>query len=235
MNNTSHEYYYLLLSIMAGFLLTLIILFDSISASSPKPFIEKLYLFSGFLAACIFGLSCAWFPNWYRNIFRKKNLQTMNSSLNKIKKNRKGHHPDCKNFHDHIITINHNVYCTGCFGLSIGFILAIILTAIYMILPLILPTFLLIISYILSLLIIGYVYIETVLNRNKKWIHIATNALLILGLNLLIITIYELTSEIQYGFIALLFAFLFIETRIQLSKQKHKLICAECENICKMY
>jgi len=235
LKSKSHSGYYLLLSVIAEFLLIIIFYFDASENVIIKPFNEKIFLFLGFIVACIIGLTSAWFPGWYKTLLNKKNIQSINTNNLTKKIKRKGHHPDCEKFYNHILTIRNNSYCTGCFGLSIGFIISIFLSTFYIIYRLQYPKFMLLIGFICGLILIEFVYLETIVNKNNRIIHIISNALLINSLFILIVTVYELTAKIQYGFIALLFSFLFIDTRIHLSKRKHKLICTDCANMCKMY
>jgi len=51
----------------------------------------------------VFGISLAFYPGWYkRNLNIGKNFKD-GKHVQKIKRKRHGHHPDCEKFQKHII------------------------------------------------------------------------------------------------------------------------------------
>jgi hypothetical protein len=233
LNNKAYPLYYLILSFLAGIILTILVFIGSSQVYSVKPFEEKQILAVGFLIACVFGLSCSWFPGWYRTTKTKKRNLISNST--KIQRKRIGHHPDCHQFKNHILKIYKNIYCAGCFGISCGLLCAIILMIMYLINPLKFSLFVLKIMFIIAISVIPFVFIEILYTKKNLILHIILNILFIISFFLLIVSTYELTSDIRFGFIAMIFSFLFLRTRIECSQINHASICNSCNESCKMY
>ena len=233
MNNKAYLYYYFLLSLLAGIILILIVFIDSNQVSNVKSFFEKQIIAAGFLIASVFGLSCSWFPGWYKTTKTKKTNELGNEQ--KLKRKRRGHHPDCHYFKDHIIHIKNKIYCAGCLGISIGLLCSIILMMLYLLIPMHYSITAMIIIFVISLLVIPVAFIEILYQKKKIFLHIILHAVLIISFFLLTITTYEITGDVRFGFIALIFSFLFLRTRIECSKTNHTAICNSCNESCKMY
>ena len=159
-------------------------------------------------------------------------------SKNKIKNkkiNRIGHHPNCQNFKNHIIKIKKRVYCTGCLGLGIGSIISIIILFFYLIL--LNNHSILIYQYLfyLGIIFIYLSFLDSLILKKFKIIHILSNILLIIGFLLIILCTFEVTGKLIFGLIGILASFLFLETRIQISILNHVTICNNCMKECKMY
>ena len=187
-----------------------------------------------FILSCLFGISLAIHPGWFK---RNKAPPLFNSYKDAKQKNRKrkGHHPDCTQFQSHTIQIKNKTLCSGCLGLSIGSFLSILLMIIYMVIPHIPFTPWLYYLLLLGCIIIGLVYLEIMLPRRYTIVHIISNAFLIIGFLLITISIIEITKNILYGLLCILFSFLWLHTRIQLSSYRHSVICVKCNNDCKIY
>ena len=224
--------YYIILSSVSAFLLLLLTFFGNF-----KPTInifDRLIIAIIFIICCLLGVSSAIYPSWYKR-FRK--TQSNNENKQQIIKTikRKGHHPNCNQFRNHILKIKHKSYCAGCLGLAIGSFISILLMIFYI------TTVNEQISQIFQLLIItGFIfisitYIEIVHPYRHIIIHIIFSALLVISFLFITISIFELTGNKIYGMISILLSFLWLETRVQLSIWRHNHICNNCDEICKMY
>jgi hypothetical protein len=225
-------FYYLLLSVAAAILILIMVLLKPTSTNIITQ-VDKLILAGAFSASCIFGISLAIYPNWWRPKKNKNN----SSDLKKENSARSftGHHPDCSMFSDHVIIMNKKVRCAGCLSLLIGALISILLMILYLIFPLNFPIIIYYILLLFGFLILIFVYLEIVIQKRNAFFHIALNTLLILGFFLITISVFELTKEIGYGLLTVLFCFLWLDTRIRISKYQHSRICTYCKQSCKSF
>lgn len=217
---------YLLLSIFALILLLIIGFF---SENNQPSLYDRLIVGSIFILSLLFGISISIKPGWYKQI---KYIGNKNQE-NKRSSDFKGHHPDCEGFSYHTIKINKKNYCAGCLGLLIGSITNIILILSYLILDIIIIDirFLLMIGIILVLVL----FIIFIINKRKPLIRVITNLIFVISFFLIISSILEITGSFVFGLLAGLFCFLFIDTRIKISKWTHMYTCKKCERDCKRY
>ena len=225
-------FYYLLLSITAGLFILILALFNTTN-TTVTTFFDRLIIVGLATIGCLFGVSLAIRPRWYRKPLHRNQIH-----YDKVKtkiRNRIGHHPDCDSFRSHTITINNKKICSGCFGLALGAIIAIILLIIYLFLDIPLSNDIYFSFIFISFVIISIVYLEIILSKRSAIIHIISNVLLMLSFFLLTVGIFEITGNRMYGIITVILSFLWLDTRIQLSKWHHMMICYKCTENCKMY
>jgi hypothetical protein len=194
---------------------------------------EKLLLTLSFILVCLFGFSCAISPRWCKRYFTISS-QSYHHSSKKHHHFFIGHHPNCSEFQTHTLSIKNKVYCAGCLGLAIGCILSIILMIIYYQYP-ISSTTLWYSLIILGFFLIFLVYSENSLSLRNSVFHCLINLLLILSFFFIMVSVLEITHNIVFSIIALLFSFLWLETRIQISRYQHTSICSNCPKECKQY
>ena len=94
---------------------------------------DKLLISGLFISSCIFGISLAIHPGWFRRLIKHGNQDSNKEKSKKTKLTFKGHHPDCDQFKHHILTVNDKIHCAGCLGLALGSLLSIFLGVIYVI------------------------------------------------------------------------------------------------------
>jgi hypothetical protein len=223
---------YLILSIFAFFLIVNIIYFKpSFNVISSN---DRLLFIGLFITCCILCLTFAKFPGWiHKYVIKnfKRNEISFNKNFKIIK--HKGHHPDCDKFINHSIKINQKYHCTGCVGLSIGSIIAIILSLIYLLADLNFDMNIYYLFLISGAFIITISFLDIIYIKNKKILHLILNSSLIISFFLVTISVLEITGKILFGVISLLFCFLWMDTRTQLSLLNHRQICSECNGKCK--
>jgi len=224
---------YLLLSFLAGLFLIILVIVHS-SSSVPVSSVDKIGITIFFIACCIVGISFALRPNWRKHWLRKKG-QTLKNKPDTLARKYKGHHPDCDKFQDHTILFQQTTWCTGCLGLSIGSICAILFMLMYGLSSYQQPVLVSKLIILLGLATIGLVYLESINTKQQKIIHLFSNAMLIVSFFLITMGLVELTGTIVYGLFSLLLCVLWLETRIQLSKRQHERICKLCTASCKIY
>jgi hypothetical protein len=125
-------FYYIILSIAAAVLL-LILIFLSPLNTTTIVIHDKLFVGGMFITSCIFGISLALYPRWFRRLTKHATHHLNSEKSRKITRKYKGHHPDCGNFQGHTIETKNKTLCAGCLGLSIGSIISIILAIIYIV------------------------------------------------------------------------------------------------------
>lgn len=225
---------YIILSIISIILLLSVVFLNSSNENSLLLF-DRLIVGIIFIISCLLGISLAFYPGWIKRHLKREIESPNKKNYKKSARKRIGHHPDCDRFNNHIIKINGKIYCAGCLGLAIGCVISIILMTIYVTFSFSLSIDFILFLTILGFLIIGFVFIEIFVNNRNIWIHILSNSLLVLSFLIILIGITESTKTISFGIICIVLSFLWMDTRIQLSKWHHSTICNECDKSCKMY
>ena len=185
--------YFVFLSIVA-FILLIIISFYGYLEDVNVDFYDRILILGLFYSICIFGITLAFYPRWYKKFLSFKDNEINNVKVNKIKKKLIGHHPDCDKFRNHIIRIKNKYYCAGCLGLAIGSVSSIIFGFIY----LIFHDFFLFSYYIyilIGILFIVITYIEILFPMRNSYFHVALNTFFIIGFLLITLGILELSGN----------------------------------------
>lgn len=234
MSNKKEVKSYVLLSILGAVLLLLILLMNS-SDSPTIHNLEKMFIGGVFISSCLFGLSLALRPNWFKRIM-KQGSQNLNQRIHRMTtRKRQGHHPDCRQFKSHTIIIKDRILCAGCTGLALGSILSIFLALIYLSFFNDIPSYIVFLLTIIGMVLIAIAYVEIILPKRKPSVHMMSNIILVLGFLFVIVGVFQVTGNVIYGIFALAISFLWLDTRIQLSNWRHTLICKYCDKPCKAY
>jgi hypothetical protein len=218
----------ILAALAAIFLLIIIILNNQLTQVTKN---ERLLVGSLFIIISLGGIYSAFRPGRLKRLFQKPDIKKI-PNRTKSKISLAGHHPECKPFKNHSFQYKNTEFCTGCYGLAVGSIIAIITIGIY-----IFSNMTLAIEYSIILLSTGFTfivinYIETLWYHNTILFHLVSNVLLITGFLLIVISTTEITGEASYGIIAIVFSVLWLDVRIHLSQYKHQRICQLCPNNC---
>ena len=234
MNQNKNILYYIILSIAAAALLLILIFLSPLNTTAIETY-DKLFVGGVFISSCIFGISLALYPRWFRRLTKHATPHQDGEKYKKNTRKYKGHHPYCDNFQSHTIETKDKSLCAGCLGLSIGAITSIVLTIIYM--AIIREKAATEFYYVifLGLIIIGLAYVEIMLPIRHAVVHVISNIFLVLSFFLVTISIFEITGNKIYGILSVLISFLFLDTRIQLSNWQHARICESCSEPCRMY
>jgi len=227
-------FFYIFLSIVAALLIFLLAYFDA-SKTNIINFYDKLFVAGFVIVGCIFGISLAFFPRWYKKSLKSSKKSQYKKEEIVASRRRKGHHPDCNKFKDHVFKFKKKVYCTGCFGLAIGAFSSIIFIIIYLAIN---NKIAILVSYILlffGFILIAFNLAEIMLPNRNKFIHIFSNIFLMIGFLMIVIGVFEITESKTYAIIGIIFTFLWLYTRIQLSNLRHSMTCEKCKEKCKMY
>lgn len=233
MRRTRTIYLYLAFSCIAAVLIFILTGMTPSHPTSPS-FYEKIGIISIFILCCFLGISFTIKPNWIQHCITKgKNVEKI--ARHNGERLFLGHHPDCPIFQNHIISFNKKTWCAGCFGLLIGLIVSISLMILYGAtntpLAWLTPRLLLILGF----LMISLVYIETFSQKRKPIVHVVVSSVFPVGFCFIEIAIISITRNFIYSLFAILFCVLLLDTRIQLSKLRHSLLCTQCPESCKSF
>lgn len=222
--------YLLLSSVAAGVLLATSVLGssnDKVLASSDRVIVGLV-----FIASCVFGIISS------TKIFRPRkgavHERKKENAGASPQRRRIGHHPDCDRFKGHVISVHGRTVCGGCLGLGIGSFVALLGMIAYLLGPALPPAYgLLLVTCGLALVAIDL--IETVTRSRSGAIHVLANVLLVVGFLLIVIGVPAATGDGATGLMAVVAAFLFMDTRVQLSDWKHAKICNTCAQGCRSF
>ena len=230
MKYKKNVYYYFILSIVAVFFIIILSLFEPVETKYFGIY-DKYFVAVFIILVYILGLSLAIYPRWYK---KSKRVINKKKQVEKIIRNRKGHHPDCEQFKNHILKFKNKTFCAGCFGLAIGSIVSISLILIYLLTSVNFTAFYPLVL-IIGFIFVFQIYLEIIISKRNSIVHMFSNVLHVTGFLIIAISILEITNSVPYTIIAILFSFLFFNTRVQLSLYNHNLVCKKCKYDCKMY
>lgn len=201
---------------------------------APSPgLLDRLLVGSVFIASCVFGISLAIRPGWTRRLIAGKSDE-VSRELAQVR-GRRGHHPDCEYFDSHTIRWGDRTLCAGCTGLAAGSTVSILLMSLYVALPTELPVGVLHALLVLGLALVAAKYVETVLPLDRAYARLISNGLFIVGFSLLVVGAFVLSGSTVFGILGVVISFLFLDTRIQLSRWRHTKTCRDCSEDCKVY
>jgi hypothetical protein len=224
---------YLIFSFLAAVFIGILVITSSYDTPSIT-ISEKAVIAGIFITSCVVGISFTFCPNWVRRYHPQKKKREKNS-IKEGKRLFQGHHPDCHTFQNHRIQWKHKTWCAGCLGLLIGLCASIMLMILYLIIDVKQPKMISYLLFIVGLFVLTFVYFEIVYRNRHPMLHVFSNSLLPLCFFIITIAVVGLTGKLLYGFFTILFCFLWLDARIQLSKWRHSLLCTYCIESCKMY
>lgn len=139
-----------------------------------------------------------------------------------------GHHPSCGKFAAHVLRLGDKKHCAGCTGLVVGATISLLGTLIYLSLG-VFPEETAVLVFWLGFAGVALGLLQyNVFNIGGSLVHMFLNVAFVTGAFLLLIGIEEITSNplLEVYFVAL--TLYWILTRILLSQQEHRKICAAC-------
>lgn len=234
MRQTLNIIYYVIIAFIAA-IITLTIALIYPSSSNTVTTNDKLLISGLFILSCIFGLSLAIYPGWFRRLIKYGDQGSKKKKSKKTKLNFKGHHPDCKEFRSHTLITKSKILCAGCLGLAIGSIFSIILIISYNFINLTYYSTMLYIPLSVGIIFISLSYVEIMLPIRNSIVHIISNIFLVISFLILTVSIFEITGDKIYGVLMIILSFLWLDTRIHLSDWQHDNICKKCSQTCKSY
>lgn len=234
MSNKTLSTLYLLYSAVSIVFISSIIFLTPRSTQSVTIF-EQQILGSIFFLGCLFGISCCIWPNWSKKmLYVSLDKKPLNSNV-LVKNSFVGHHPNCEMFNHHRMQICNTKICVGCLGLGIGLCSCIVLIVLYFLYNSMVLYVLDQMLVVLSFMLICLVFVEGILKNRNRLIHVIVNMFFIPCLFLVTIHVFHHTSDIFFGFITMVCCWLWVQTRITVSKKYHSYLCTTCVKTCKKY
>ncbi len=195
---------------------------------------EKLGIAGLFILCCGAGISFTVKPNWvHRFILKSKDEQKKTGGP--VERSFRGHHPVCQIFQKHTILWRRKTWCAGCLGLFFGLSASSILMVLFIMIDLQLTKTIWYLLLIIGVFIIAVVYTETLHRSKYPTIHVVINSLLPCSFFIITFAVRGITGSFIYSLFTILLCFLWLDTRIQLSKWHHNLLCTRCSESCKMF
>jgi len=178
-----------------------------------------------FVIICILGAIAGIYPRKMSKILKHGDGGTRIEAGNGYS----GHHPDCRRFLTHTLTIRSHRLCAGCTGLVIGAALGVGFTL--FIIPMKSTPYTEVIFWIgVSLMIVGI--LQNILDLGNPIIHTGLNAVLILGVSMARFAAESLNGGAIVAVYSIALTLYFIIARIELSQNEHRLICGGCMESC---
>lgn len=220
--------------ILSAFVAGFIIMGALLRPQDPGPIenLEKLLVGGAFIGSAILGIFLAVRPNPIRRLTKEAH-EPGGKRFNE-RRAREGHHPDCEEFRNHVISVDGRALCAGCTGLALGSAVSILLAVVFILLPDGIPQVFIHIFIALGLVFVAFNFAEAVGSKSAI-LHLTSNVLLVEGFLLLVFGVFRLTGNAGFGILGVILSFLLLDTRIQLSNWRHVQVCGSCRETCKSY
>jgi hypothetical protein len=198
------------------------------------PIESRIVAAIAFALSCAFGIVLCVNPGLAGRLVHRFHTKDVHFSTHVKKKKTKisGHHPYCRAFSWHTIVIGNRTFCAGCTGTIIGLAISIMLTIVFSIHPVSLPSTASLIQITSGYVIVAVCLAEASVRKKIARVHALLSALLPVGFFLVFFGLLGYSGSLISAAIALLVCFLWMDTRIQLSKRNHDRICAGCRKKC---
>ncbi len=226
--------YFLLLSAVGGVMLVLVAV-GRLGSAGPAALDARWLVGIAFVGSCAFGVSLAVRPNWHRRATGHAGASLRESEASTTRRVHRGHHPDCGHFDGHVLRAGDRWLCAGCTGLAAGSVVAAGLMVAHLAVPAAIMEWPALYLLVAGLALVGLRFAQAVVPARSPGVHMASDALFVVGLLLVTVGALYATGEAAFGLLAVLFAFLWMDTRIRLSQWRHARECAGCPEPCKTF
>jgi len=220
---------------LAGAVIVLTLAWLGASVHGGVQLTDRLIVGVPLLASFLLGMSMAVKPGWMRRLRRDAGHSPNVSPPQSPDRVRHGHHPYCEHFRPHTVRVGGKVLCAGCTGLALGLVVSIAFVGFFIIMPENMP---LAVSAIMvaagTLLVVASMLYSEWLGA-RGYARLVSNLVMPLGFLLVAVGLLEATGNAGYGLAGVLISFLWLDTRIRLSRRRHIRICRSCGEACKSY
>jgi len=186
-----------------------------------------------FASICILGALAVLFPKECSTGLHASKMKVEPKALKTGPNNctiprRKGHHPDCGRYGDHVITLGNHCLCAACTGLLVGAIIALCGAFLYFFLNLNIR------GINLPLVLIGQVGIVVglVQFRFKHYIRAFANSYFTVAALLILVGVDDALGSTFIDLYYILLIVFWLSTRILVSGWDHERICRKCPDQC---
>ncbi len=208
--------------------------FTSVAILSMPPFPDsfahrKPLIGAAFAAICILGALAVLFPKQCSAGLPLSNGKlepnAVEMGLNSCTSSRRrGHHPDCGRYDDHVITLDSRCLCAACTGLFVGAMIALSGVLLYFFLNLSVRGF----SMPLVLLGQAGIVAGLVQFKFKRYIRASANSFFVVAALLILAGVDEALGSTFIDLYCVLLIVFWLFTRILISSWDHERICREC-------
>jgi len=220
---------------MAGAIIVLALAWLGASAHDVVQLNDKLIVGVPLLASFLLGVSLAVKPRWMKGLRRDAVHSADVSPRRSPDRGRRGHHPDCEHFRSHTIQAGSKVLCAGCTGLALGSIVSIAVVCFFITVPSNVPLAVSVIMVAAGTLLAVASMLHSEWLDAGGYSRLVGNFLMPVGFLLVAAGLLETTGNAACGLAGVLISFLWLDTRIRLSRRRHIRICSGCGEPCKSY
>jgi len=196
---------------------------------------QKPVIGSIFGVICLLGITAGVYPSkcsktshFRKEVESRRNHDAEKECMKEGIVTFEGHHPSCGKFAAHVLRLGDKKYCAGCTGLVVGATVSLLGTLAYLFTGAF-PKEVAVLVFWLGFAGVALGLLQySVFNVGGSFVHMFLNVVYVTGAFLLLIGIEEITSNplLEVYFVAL--TLYWILTRILLSQQEHRKICAVC-------
>lgn len=195
----------------------------------------RLIVGGALLASFLFGISLATRPRWLRGLRRDAVHSADASPPRSSGRARHGHHPDCEHFESHTVRFGGKVLCAGCAGLSMGSAVSMVLVGFYIALQIDISPDMSLAAVWMGAALVAVSVANSELLHARGSSRLISNLVMPVGFFLVAVGLLEATGNAAYGLMGVVICFLWLDTRIRLSRRRHIRICSSCDEACKSY
>jgi hypothetical protein len=196
---------------------------------------DRLIVGVSLLVSFLLGISLAVKPGWIRGRRMDAVHSADVSPPQSPDRTRHGHHPDCAHFKTHTITAGGKVLCAGCTGLAVGSVVSIAFVGFFIIMPSDMPLAVSVVMVAAGTLLVTASMLHSEWLDARGFARLVSNLAMPVGFFLVAVGLLEATGDAAYGLAGVLISFLWLDTRIRLSRRRHIEICSSCGKACKSY
>ncbi len=189
---------------------------------------QSLIVGMTFVAVCLFGILAALFPSFCTAISafgKQRNMDNDGAETRRIIL--RAHHPSCRNYSTHILSIGKYRFCATCSGLLVGAVIAVIGTAAYFFAGVTLGNPLTMATFGSAGVLIGLAQSGFPRLSTGKTRFLAS-IFFVFGTFLMLASIDSATKNIALDLFFVSLSVLWILTKIALSQRDHYVTCSEC-------
>jgi 4-amino-4-deoxy-L-arabinose transferase-like glycosyltransferase len=220
---------------LAGAIIVLALAWLGASDYGGAQLADRLIVGVSLLTGFLLGISLAVKPGWMRRLRRDAVHSADVSPSQSPGRVRHGHHPDCEHFGPHTVRVGGKVLCAGCTGLALGSVASIAMVSLYVPLQMSVPPPISIILVAIGTALVAASLADSELFQARGGERLLSNLVMPFGFFLVAAGLLEATGNAAYGMTGVLISFLWLDTRIRLSRRRHIRICRSCGEACKSY
>ncbi len=214
---------------MSVFGIVISLVFVSISPLTEDEFPhQSLIVGTTFVAVCLSGTLAALFPRFCSAISafgKQRKIDSDGAEARRIIL--RAHHPSCKNYSQHILSIGKYRFCATCSGLLVGAVIAVIGTAAYFFAGFTLGNPLTMAALGLTGVAVGLLQSGSQRLSTGKT-RFLSSTIFVFGTFLTLASIDSATKNIALDLFFVSLSVLWILTKIALSQRDHYMTCSEC-------